>query len=161
MLRIDRSVASWGKHIIHRGSPDLTEFDLFYLFFWVGLSLGKTESTKNIEKKDIGSGKNYTAPYRHLREMLATVLIMSESKESGFKTKGQITKSIEEYMDVESPTILSQKGEDLMMSYVQSGFSEMKKIMPPSPKDASNFVFMAYKKIEEGFEGNKKWEDAL
>jgi len=161
MLRIDRSVATWGRSIIHNGSPDLTEFDLFYLFFWVGLSLGKTESTKNIVKKDIGSGKTYTAPYSHLREMLATVLIMSESKVSGFKTKAQITKSIEEYMDVDSPTVLSQKGEDLMMSYVQSGFSEMKKIMPKSPKAADYFVYKAYKRIEEGFEKNKKWDSAL
>ena len=91
MLRIDREASNWGKGIINNGIPDLGEFDLFYIFFWVGLSTGKKTSTSGLNLKDTGSGKNYTLPYRGLKDILGTVLVMSASNSSGFKTRESIT----------------------------------------------------------------------
>ena len=144
------------KNILKKGSPKLDEFDLFYLFFWVGLSTGKKTSTKGLDMKDTGSGKTYTAAYKGLKDMLGTVLVMSTSKSNGFNSRESLTTAIEKYMDSSSATALSQEGEELMMNYVQSGYLHMKRIMA-EPTEPDVFIFRAYKEIEEGFSDNKDW----
>ena len=153
---IDRNVKKWGKSIIGKGEPSLGAFDLFYIFFWVGLATGKKIQSKGIDREFTGTGKSYTKSYKNIKEMLASVVVMSTSKSSGFKSQKTITSAIEQYMDSDNETELSPDGEELMMSYVQGGFEHMRQVMK-NPTEADLFVHRAYQEIEKGFTKNEDW----
>lgn len=154
---IDREVKKWGKSIVANGEPSLGAFDLFYIFFWVGLANGKKIQSTGIDREFTGTGKSYTKSYKNIKEMLAAVVVMSTSKSSGFKSQKAITSAIDKYMDSDSETELSAYGEELMMSYVQGGFEHMRQVMR-NPTEADLFVHRAYQEIEKGFKKNKDWK---
>ena len=153
---IDREVKKWGKSIIANGTPNLGAFDLFYIFFWVGLATGKKIQSAGIDREATGTGKSYTKSYKHIKEMLAAVVVISTSKSSGFTSQKTITSAIDKYMDSDSETELSSHGEELMMSYVQGGFEHMRQLIK-KPTEADLFVHKAYQEIEKGFAKNKDW----
>ena len=154
-FRIDRSVKSWADAILEKKDsnlPKFNQFDLFYLFFWIGLSHGKTAEVVN----PVDVSYAYTHKYKSIKEMLAAIVVMSTSKESGFDTKETLTNTINLYMDTNKDTELTAKGEALMMRYVQAGYNHMKQIMS-LPQEPDIFVARAYEEIDKGFSKNNEW----
>ena len=164
-FKIDTSYKKWAENILtegkhtkkeNRARVSINNSDFFYIFFMVGVAFGKTSKLAS-DNTDVGSGKNYSQPYVNYKDLLATILILSESTLSGFKTESQIKGVLESYIDTDNETHLTTKAENLMNTYVQSGFEYLKAKLN-KPIDANNFLLDTYKEIEKLFDKNEDWK---
>ena len=156
MLKIAKSVDKWGEKLLTKSSG-LIKGDLFYIFFMTGVAIGKTEDFGSEKSSSTGTGHGYTAEYTEKRDLLATILMVSESKKSKFENSNEIKDAMGKYISMESSTRLSGSGEDIMNMYAHAGFNHLRETIP-NPQDPHIFLIEAYEEINKQFKKNKDWK---
>jgi hypothetical protein len=155
MFKIAKSVDKWGEKILT--NSDFIKGDLFYIFFMMGVSLGKTEEFGNEASVNSGTGHGYAADYIGKRDLLATILMVSESKKSKFEKSDEIRDAMDKYISMESETRLNGSGESIMNMYAHAGFIHLREKIP-NPQDPHIFLIEAYEEINRQFKENTDWK---
>ena len=91
------------------------------------------------------------------KSVIATSLILAESRVSGFEEQNDIKKLMEKYFDHEHVNQLSDRGMQLMNQYASAGFKELSKNIQ-NKDEPHHLLITARKLIKEKFEQNSKWQ---
>ena len=155
MFRIDKEFENWQNQFTKgKESPFKVDFDLYFLCYMMGIAIGK-KNPKNDNWKDLT--RYFVGDFKNYKSVIATSLILAESRVAGFEEQNDIKKLMEKYFDHEHPNQLSERGMQLMNQYASAGFKELSKNIQ-SKDEPHHLLITARKLIKEKFEQNSKWQ---
>jgi len=142
MFKIDKNVERWCYHLINKKGLIKTEFDLFYIFLLVGLGFGRSEKIAPELSKVFT--KVYPKGYEPSREKIASLLLYTDLKTTGFDTsnKSIVKSKIVELFSSNSQTYLSDIGIEKLNSYANGGYRLIKEKILQAPSDSTNFLII-------------------
>jgi len=154
MFRIDKEFEDWQEQFRTGKTPFRVDFDLYFLCYMMGIASGKKNpNSENL--KDMT--RFFVDDYKGYKSVIATSLILAESKVTGLDKQKDIKQLMEKYFDNENMNQLSDRGVTIMNQYASAGFKELSKNIQKSDTPA-NLLITANKLIKEKFASNKKWK---
>jgi hypothetical protein len=155
MFRIDKEFEQWQNQFRREAeTPFKVDFDLYFLCYMMGIAMGK-KNPKNENWKDLT--RYFVDDFKSYKSVVATSLILSESRVAGFEEQNDIKKLMEKYFDHEHVNQLSERGMTLMNQYASAGFKELSKNIQ-NTDEPHHLLITARKLIKEKFKKNPRWQ---
>jgi hypothetical protein len=169
MFKIHSGVEKWGKTLLRQGSrkesadlvanPIKTQFDLFYLFFLVGVLAGR-QPQGDVEYKDIV--RTYPEAYTEYRYIMAGLLLATELAVAGVPIdRKQAQRKVIDLLRSDSATFLSSDAIEVMNGYAAGGFQLVQERLPVAPGEPHDFLLWFHNEMIPYCVQNSQWIGSL
>lgn len=131
----------WFSHIKDQKPYIETKFDLYYFCAMLGLASGRKSSvTGRSEATEIT--KNFVKAYLPVQKLIIGLLIKAELRRLGIDVteKDQVYEKLNEIVDPDSPTKLTESGLTKLNEYASGGYDVLSEELPTKPYNVEDFL---------------------
>lgn len=160
-FKIRRDAQKWFENIEGKG-PFNTAFDFYYLCALIGVASGRSDSPQNGWSKGAKDLiDNFPGDYKPSRSMIIGLLISAELRRIGIGTddKEEVKSKLDEIIDTESRSKLSDRGVQRLNEYASGGYKELLERLNRKPQSPEDFLLNFMDEIESIIEKNELWQD--
>lgn len=165
MFKIHSGADKWGRALLKQGSrkdagdvvanPIKTQFDLFYLFFLVGVLTGR-QPQGDVEYKDIV--RTYPEAYAEYRYIMAGLLLATELAVAGVPIdRKQAQRKVVDLLRSDTATFLSADAVEVMNGYAAGGFQLVQERLPTAPGEPHDFLLWFHNEMIPYCVQNSAW----
>jgi hypothetical protein len=165
MFKLHAGAEKWGKTLLRQGfrkdssdavaNPIKTQFDLFYLFFLVGVLAGR-QPEGVVEYKDII--RTYPEAYTEYRYIMAGLLLATELAVAGVPIdRKQAQRKVIDLLRSDTATFLSPDAVEVMNGYAAGGFQLVQDRLPIAPGEPHDFLLWFYNEMIPYCVENSEW----
>jgi len=137
-FRMRPEADDWFRGVVSADGPVRTKFDQYYLCLMLGLATGRNERPQNAAD----FVDYFVADYAAVGRLLVALLIIAEAERLGVELgdKGDVKKLLDDYLDPQHPTNLTEKGFQKLNDYANGGFNVLAEAMPERPRHVEPFL---------------------
>lgn len=138
-FRLGKDAKEWFKYI--RPQMDY-DFDIYYLCLMVGLKKNQDQK-KDISQSDSTElTEDFPGDYRSKGRLIIGLFLLTEIKNLGINIgeREAINKNIRRYLDINSPSKLSNEGIKEMNKYSNGGFEALSEHFEERPRTLEAFL---------------------
>jgi hypothetical protein len=131
----------WFTHIKDQKPYIETKFDLFYFCSMLGIAAGRKSSiTGRSEANEIV--KYFVKSYLPVQKLIIGLLIKAELRRLGINAaeKDQVYALLNEIVDPDSPTKLTEAGLTKLNEYASGGYDVLSEELPTKPYSVEDFL---------------------
>lgn len=158
-FKIRRDAQKWFENVEGKG-PFNTAFDFYYLCALAGIASSSSdapESGWSEGAKDLI--ERFPGDYKPSRSMIIGLLISAELNRLGIGSneKEEVKSKLDDIIDTESPSKLSDRGVERLNEYASGGYKEIMKRMSRKPQTPEDFLLNFLDEMEIMIDESNLW----
>lgn len=140
-FRLRDDARKWFSEIEGK-APIKTQFDLFYFCLMAGLTSGRRSEPTHGGRSAPEFIQNFIEDYRAAQRLIIGLLIVAELQRLGINLheKASVRKTIQDLVDPQSPTNLTDEGMRLLNAYASGGYDYISEMRSSKPYTVEEFL---------------------